>query len=352
MMSLVQRDERRYVGGAAVVARHVAALGGRPFLLSAGVPPLNSAHPGNGNPYDAEMSLVRDVLTSEGVRFEFLECRPALVEKTRYLADDTKLFKVDRAHRLPLDSVAERHAARLLEQQSKGIDAVILCDFGYGMITDSLLNRVLPALRQNARIITADVSGGRANLLNFRNVDLLCPTELEARAMLNDYDSGIATIAWEILRQSQARHLIVTLGKRGLLAFERKSQQRESPDWSARLKSEQLPAFAEYAIDQMGCGDALLAAATMALASNANLMQAAYLGNIAAALEAGQLGNQPVSATQHRAWLAGGQRPLQTTRTVASRVVTVPGGRNPTKPGVPIEHGPVNPNHVETESAT
>jgi len=281
MISLAHRDERCYVGGAAIVARHVAALGGHAFLLSAGAK-------------DEPCRMVREVLETEGVESNLIDSRPAMVEKTRFLAEDCKLFKVDRAQRIPLDSVAERRAALILEQQSKVADAVIFCDFGYGMITGSLLTRVLPTLRHNVRTLSADVSGGRANLLNFRNVDLLCPTEREARATLNDYDSGLSSVAWQVLQQTQARHIIVTLEKRGLLVFERRGEKRDSPDWSARLKSEQLPAFSDHAVDHLGCGDALLAAATLSLAAGATLMQSAYLGNAAAAVEVTTLGNHPV----------------------------------------------------------
>ncbi|MEK6800233.1 MAG: PfkB family carbohydrate kinase [Planctomycetota bacterium] len=292
MLTLAQRDERQYVGGAAIVARHAAALGAKAFLLSAGAAP---DHP------DQKTAL--KVLESEGVDCRLIQCRPALVQKTRFLAEDTKLFKVDRAQRIPLDSLAERQAATILEQQSKVVDAVILCDFGYGMITGSLLSRVLPTLRQNVRTITADVSGGRANLLNFRHADLLCPTEREVRAMLNDHDSGLSTLAWRTLQETQARHIFITLEKRGMLVFERQNQRRDTPEWSARLKSELLPALADHAVDHLGCGDALLAASTLGLAAGGNLMQAAYLGNAAAAIEVGLFGNHPVDADRLNDWL-------------------------------------------------
>jgi bifunctional ADP-heptose synthase (sugar kinase/adenylyltransferase) len=226
--------------------------------------------------------------------------------------------------------MAEREAARVIEQRSKGIDAVILCDFGYGMITQSLLSRVLPAMRHNARVLTADVSGGQANLLNFKHADLLCPTEREARATLNDHDSGVSNIAWEVLQRTQARHILITLGKRGLLIFERQGQHRGTPEWSARLKSEQLPAFADYAIDTLGCGDALLAGATLALACRATLAQAAYFGNAAAAIEAHELGNIPVSSERLCQWLSArpeldGPSLRETPDTVAARAVAIRG---------------------------
>ncbi len=296
VMTLAQRDERSYVGGAAIVARHVAALGAHAFLLSAG-----------GS--DDGSQMVTEVLKKEGVDAHLIPSRPSIVEKTRFLNEEHKLFKVDRGGVLPLDSVAEQRATLLLEQQSKVADAVIFCDFGYGMITGGLLGRVLPTLRHNVETLSADVSGGRADLLHFRNVDLLCPTERELRATLNDYDSGLSSAAWALLEQTQARHLFVTLEKRGMVVFERQSQERRSPSWSGRLKSELLPTFADHPIDRLGCGDALLASATLSLAAGADLMHAAYLGNAAAAIEISMLGNHPVDSERIANW-AGGRHEL------------------------------------------
>lgn len=290
MMSLIQREERRYVGGAAIVARHIAALGARSFLLAA-------VGQDDGSTWAA------DVLKAEGVETHLIPSRTSLVEKTRFLVEDSKILKVDTGERLPLDSQAERQAALILEQQAKIADAVIFCDFGYGMITGSLLSRILPSMRHNVRIITADGSGGRSDLLNFKNVDLLCPTERELRATLNDYESGLSAAAWEFLNRTQARHLFVTLEKRGVLVFERQSQDRKCTEWAGRLKSDLLPSFASTPIDRLGCGDALLAASTLALASGCSPVEAAYLGNAAAALEIAMLGNHPVEANKLSAWI-------------------------------------------------
>ncbi len=291
MLSLTQQAERTFAGGAAIVARHVTALGGRAFLLSAGAE-------------DEATRSVRDLLEGEGVETHFLPARSVLVEKTRFLVEEDKLLKVDAGERMPLDSVAEREAAMILEQQAKIADAVILCDFGYGMITGGLLSRVLPTLRHNVRILAADGSGGRSDLLAFKHVDLFCPTERELRLALNDHETGLSAAAWTFLDRTQGRHLLVTLEKRGLVVFERRSQDRHSPEWSGRLKSDHLPSFAAHAVDRLGCGDALLAAATMSLAAGAGLMEAAVIGNAAAALEITLLGNHPISQSTLRDWIA------------------------------------------------
>ncbi len=290
MLSLAELQRREYVGGAAIVARHAAALGAAACVIT--------------NLADDEASArTRRVLADEDVELHALTTRPQLVEKTRYLVEENKLFKVETGDIAPLDSQAERDAAALIERRARELDAIILCDFGYGMITAGLLERVLPCLRANVPVISADVSGSRGNLLNFRKVDLLCPTERELRETLHDYEEGLSSVAYRLLAETQARHLVCTLGKRGLVAFQRPGQQPGTQAWIERLQSEHFPSFADHGLDRLGCGDALLAAATLALAAGGSLTSAAYLGNAASAVEIGLLGNHPVTAAQLSDWL-------------------------------------------------
>jgi len=88
-----------------------------------------------------------------------------------------------------------------------------------------------------------------------------------------------------------------------MVVFERRSQDRQSPEWAGRLKSELLPSFADHAIDRLGCGDALLALSTLSLTAGDPLMQAAYLGSAAAAIEVTMLGNHPVEQSNLQGWL-------------------------------------------------
>jgi sugar/nucleoside kinase (ribokinase family) len=173
---------------------------------------------------------------------------------------------------------------------------VIFADFGYGLITPRLLELVMPLLRQRVRTITADVSGVRSNLLHFKDVDLLCPTEREVRETLHDFSTGINNIVYSLLSHTGAKQALVTLGKQGLLVFDQYQPRGADEAWERKLRSEYLPALETHAVDPLGCGDALLATATLALAAGAGVHGAAYLGSLAAAYEARQIGNRPITA--------------------------------------------------------
>ncbi|MCH9025377.1 MAG: hypothetical protein IH931_08595 [candidate division Zixibacteria bacterium] len=140
--------------------------------------------------------------------------------------------------------------------------------------------------------------------------------------IVNDYESGISAAAWEFLNRTQARHLFVTLEKRGMLVFERQNQDRKCIEWAGRLKSEQLPSFAVTPVDRLGCGDALLAASTLALATGSSLLEAAYLGNAAAALEIAMLGNHPGEAEKMADWMQA--RSERSTHIIHRKPVMVP----------------------------
>jgi rfaE bifunctional protein kinase chain/domain/rfaE bifunctional protein nucleotidyltransferase chain/domain len=278
MLSLRPMQDRDYDGGAGVIALHLAGLGADPVLVSALAD-------------DELSSQIAMRLEGRGVEMQCHRGRRQIVCKHRYLVDHTKLFKVDEGATTPGDTQLEGLLAARILAAADGADAVVFCDFGYGMITATLLDRILPELRKRVPVLTADVSGRQNHLLRFSEVDLLCPTEREVREAQQDFSSGLGAVVWNLLNKTSARQAIITLGKEGLVTFD--GSPRPMPD---RLHSEYLPALAPHAIDPLGCGDALLAAASLALSAGGSLEAAAFLGSVAAAIEAQEIGNHPITS--------------------------------------------------------
>jgi rfaE bifunctional protein kinase chain/domain/rfaE bifunctional protein nucleotidyltransferase chain/domain len=282
MMALRHLESRDYDGGAAVIALHLAGLGAAVSLVTA----LGDDQPS---------SDISRRLKAAAIKVDCSGHRRDIVTKSRYLVDRTKLFKLDHGGAAPIDSQCEQRVADMILANAQGASAVVFVDFGYGLITASLLDRIMPRLRETVPIITADVSGRQSSLLQFKSIDLLCPTEREVRETLHDFSNGLGAVVWDLLHATDARAAIITLGKQGLVTFARP----ESTDGEGgRLLSEYLPAFSNRVVDPLGCGDALLAAASLALAAGGSLAAAAFLGSVAAAVELGHLGNQPLQAQE------------------------------------------------------
>jgi rfaE bifunctional protein kinase chain/domain/rfaE bifunctional protein nucleotidyltransferase chain/domain len=283
VMSLrsLRRDE--YDGGAGVVAMHLAALGCAPTLVTtmAGDELANAA-------------TLR--LASAGISVRSVEARRNTIVKERYLVDETKMFRVEEGGPAPLDSEMERRCADLLLEAAVGADAVIFADFGYGTLTRGLVERVVPTLRKSVAVLSADVSGAHGDLMKFRGMDLVCPTEREARQNVGDFASGLGAAVAKMLGKLDSRQAIITLGKQGLVTFDWPDEVARAAH--ERLRSEYIPALSRRGVDPLGCGDALLATATATLAAGGNLMAAALLGAHAAAIEVQQMGNVPVGVDE------------------------------------------------------
>ena len=120
-------------------------------------------------------------------------------------------------------------------------------------------------------------------------MNLLTPTEREARISTHNHEDGLVVLAEKLGRQADARNLFVKLGSEGLLIH---AELSESSQWH----TDRLPAFSLAAQDTAGAGDSLLAASALTLAVGAPIWQAAYVGSIAAACQVDRIGNVPIQA--------------------------------------------------------
>lgn len=292
VMSLRPLEQRSYDGGAAIIARHLAALGARPTLVT-------------GLPRTSGAEAFRQRLGAEGVSVQWVETDTPMLEKQRFLVGAQKVMKLDMVHPITLDAARQERLLAIAAEAAQGCDAAIIADFGNGLLTANLLARVCRTLRERARFLAGDVSGRRAALTHMRDMDLLTPTESELREALRDFDESVNTVAWRLLECARSRRAFVTMGPDGLITFERRPEAERDATWAGRLLSEHIPALAPYALDPLGCGDAMLAVATLALAADPTGDQAAFrasafLASIAAAAEAGRLGNEVISARDLR----------------------------------------------------
>ncbi len=297
-MSLRPLDRAAFDGGAAVIARHLAALGARPTLLT----PL---------PNTIEAATCRNRLETEGVEVVPLTIDHPMFEKQRFLVGSDKVMKLDLVQPLALDETQRAHLEALAaEIAGDAVDLAIIADFRLGLFTDSSLAALARALRGPARILSADVSGRRNALRSMPQLDLATPSETELREAMRDFDASLNAVVFRYLRETAVKNAIVTLGRDGAIAFSPKPDV-DASEWASHLDAEHIPALTAYAVDPLGCGDALLATASLAAAAGADLVQAAYLGAVAAAIAGARLGNHAVdAATLRRKLLQLEQAPL------------------------------------------
>jgi rfaE bifunctional protein nucleotidyltransferase chain/domain len=294
VMTLRPLEQRQYDGGAAIIARHVAAMGGKPVLLT-------------GLPHRVEAEAFTRRLEGEGVEVVSLGTDGAIAEKLRYLVGPQKVMKVNNFQPCVLDAEQQDRLVDMASHHASGLDGAIVADFGNGLLSPGVLERLSAALRPRVGILAGDVSGKRAALRHFRDFDLLTPCEREARGAMQCYDESLPVVAWRLMQTTGARHVTITLGPDGLVTFARRpetgtdvDQGASLPGDASRVRSEHVPALTGHPVDTLGCGDTLLAGATLAMCAGASPLAASFLGSVGAAVQAQRLGNVPISATDLR----------------------------------------------------
>jgi len=284
-LSLRPLERASFDGGAAVIALHAAAMGARPTLVTA-------------LPRDETGQARIERLEKAGVVVRTIRTDAPVLEKQRFLVGDQKVVKIDLVKPLTLDTDARAELLGLVRDAvADGVDAAIVADFGNGLLTPRTLEDITSAVRPRARVLAGDVSGRRASLAAFHEMDLVTPTEQELRRSVQDYESSLNAVVWNHMERTGADSVITTLADEGLIVFTRLADA-VGDEWRARVAGEHIPSLDPRPLDPLGCGDALLAAATLALASGASHVQAAYLGAAAAAVESSRLGNHPVRTEQ------------------------------------------------------
>jgi D-beta-D-heptose 7-phosphate kinase/D-beta-D-heptose 1-phosphate adenosyltransferase len=288
-------------GGAANTAANLRALGARVQLVSA-----------IGD--DNEGSLLRRALLARDVPTDNLQIvrgRRTLT-KHRLTAASQLLVRFDQGSTEPLDQVDERALADRLAASWEQADAVIVSDYGYGILTPAII-AVLAALQARApRVVVADSK----NLAVYRQVGLT--------AIKPNYDQAvdllglpkvagsaprleqIAARGERLLDRAGAQLAAVTLDADGALIFERGGPPYRT---YARAQHNTLAA---------GAGDTFISALALALATGAATPAAAELASAAASVVVSKNGTASCSAIELREAVSGEDRqPIELRRLVA-----------------------------------
>jgi rfaE bifunctional protein kinase chain/domain len=274
-------EERGVPGGAANAAANVRSLGGRARLVGrAGSDPAGTT--------------LRRVLRSNGLEATWIVKDAAIdtAVKTRVLAGSShaarqQLVRLDRGRRHAVGPATERALVARLRKALAGADALLLSDYGFGVLAPGVRAEAVRLARRQGIPVVVD---SRWALRSYRGATLLTPNEHEiAEAFhLPSLDAARLRRAGESLRAAAAADAVwVTRGSDGLHLVERRERARHVPIVGGR-----------DVVDTTGAGDAVSAAAALALGVGATQLEAALLATYAASVVVMKRGTATVSRAE------------------------------------------------------
>jgi len=277
---IVEFDHESYVpGGAGNVARNLADLGiGTELLGTIG--------------HDDAAARLKQVLAHERIGCGgLLTCADRMTGiKTRIIAHRQQVVRVDRESRFEIDDATVGGLVAQVEEALPTADALILCDYAKGVVTQPLVNKMRELSRQRGTWLSVDPKP--AHHLDLSGVSLLTPNRKEAFELAGIQDDGrndpparnalLLRVAEKLLGDLQPALLLITLGDQGMLLCERNNRPFH------------VPTAAREVFDVSGAGDTVIASFTFAIAAGASPVEAAIFSNYAAGVVVGKLGTATV----------------------------------------------------------
>ncbi len=219
--------------------------------------------------------------------------------KTRILAGGAhsakqQVVRIDREAGLPLDSDTLEAFARSAETAVERCDAVLISDYGSGLVSPKLVARLRARVgRRGRRRPVPMLIDSRYDLTRHRGLSACTPNESEVEQMLGvtiDDDPGALERAGRsLLRRTRMGSVLITRGSRGMALFE------------PRRRTVHIPIFGSDQIaDVTGAGDTVIATLTLSLAAGGSCLEGALLANYAGGLVVMKRGTATVTSDELR----------------------------------------------------
>ncbi|NBX99437.1 MAG: D-glycero-beta-D-manno-heptose-7-phosphate kinase [Burkholderiaceae bacterium] len=267
IVQVAKIDER--LGGAANVARNVAALGAKTSLL--GVVGVDEAG-----------TRVSELLLASGVDSHLeQDTKVPTTVKLRVIARQQQLIRLD-FEEAPSAAALEHKLARF-ESLLGAVDAVILSDYGKGAL-DQVATMILQA-KAKQKIILVDPKG--SDFERYRGATVITPNRGELRQVIGKWTSEdeLTERAQALRRSLDIQALLLTRSEDGMSLY-------------TDAGVSHVRAQAREVFDVSGAGDTVIATLAVALAAAWPLERAMALANRAGGIVVGKLGTATVTSEE------------------------------------------------------
>ncbi|WP_018611199.1 D-glycero-beta-D-manno-heptose 1-phosphate adenylyltransferase [Segetibacter koreensis] len=258
-------EQEHYCGGAANTAINVAALGAETYFLTV----LGK---------DSSSRELIDVLKKNKVNTDFIirDKGRTTIAKKRIMASSHMLMRIDEGTTTAITDSCEKELLQKIGEVYEKVDAIILSDYGFGVITNQLIEGIKEITCRERKALVAD--GRDVSRFKILHPDAVKPNYEETIKLLHidkahqKRDEQIAGYAKKLHEITGANKVAVTLDADGVLFLEKGKEP---------YKIIAVPQDNKKAI---GAGDTFTSALALSLASKVKGEVAAEIAAAAAAV--------------------------------------------------------------------
>ncbi len=220
-----------------------------------------------------------------------IDCSRLIKDKTRKTTTKTRIsgsittsitqqvVRVDRQTNAPISAETEEKLIGRIEKMIPNFDAVVISDYHIGTLTQNVIDKTIEFANKYNKIIVVDA---QKNLENYKNITSMTPnlpdTQKSVGFFINN-ENDLKRAGNKLLEKTNAKSILITCGADGMFVTEPNQKYTKIPVFN---KSE--------VFDVTGAGDTVTAVYTLALATGADSVYAALIGNIAASIVVKQFG--------------------------------------------------------------
>jgi D-beta-D-heptose 7-phosphate kinase/D-beta-D-heptose 1-phosphate adenosyltransferase len=261
------------LGGAGNVVSNLVALGAFPV-------PLTTV----GDDSEAEQLRAAFRALRVGIDGIVVDGTRPTTLKTRIIAHNQQVVRADRESKTAITALVEEQVINSFRSQLEGADAVVVSDYGKGLLTPRVLHDALTEARRRGVKVCLDPKS--RNFSYYQPVTVITPNNQEAAESsgINIFDEeSLSEAGRKILGSLDCKAVLITRGEEGMSLFTDESTIKH------------IPTVAREVYDVTGAGDTVIATLAAALASGGDFTEAAVLANHAAGVVVGKVGTATVT---------------------------------------------------------
>ncbi len=212
--------------------------------------------------------------------------------KTRVIGNNQQIVRVDRESDDGLFLSTFKKMEKYLEDKIKNVDAVIISDYGKGVIFKESFELITSLCKKYKKIVNVDPKNHNMGI--YKKITLLTPNLSEASfgAGFPIKMSNLKEGGKYLLDKFQSEYLVITLAEKGMAIF-----FKDKEDFT------HLPTIAKDVYDVTGAGDTVISVLTLGMATGLDVVESAKIANIAAGIVVGKIGAATVTPEELKnAW--------------------------------------------------